>query len=192
MTKYRHPLFKVSYPRGSSISFRVALSKEETLQGSFVGFDATVVMTEPDLITSQIKMVLYTDTVKGQTLADTQKLMGPSCLDTRQYRVIKFDGKEWERITDNEYLLFGTLSMCGRSNLIVFEVIDHGISTDEHTNVRLNTLQFDGIIRRSDFNLAKHESFLAIGDEIILKGMIALKSEGASVFSKMKDNSSIL
>lgn len=192
MTKYRHPQFKVSYPHGSSISFCVALPKEETLQGSFVDFDATLVMTEPDFSTSQIKMVLYADSVKGQTSGNTQKLMGPSCLNARQYRVIQFDSKEWERITKNEYLLYGTLSMCGRSNFIVFEVIDHGTSTDEHVNLRLNMLQFDGVIRRSDFNLAKYENFLTTGDEITLKGMIAFKSEVASAFSQVKDNWSIL
>ena len=188
MSKYKHPQFRMSDCRTSSISFTLTTPGGAKLQGSFADFEAMMAVTEGDLCTSVMKMILYSDSVKAETAKLTQSLIGPACLNVSQHRVVTFHSTDWERITENEYLLYGNLSMCGRCKLVVFEVIDHGTSIDASGKLKLSKLEFDCIIKRSDFNLTRNASPSDLEDEIALKGIVAFKSEVASNLCMVQDN----
>jgi len=188
MSKCKHLQFRVSDSRDSSIRFTVALPNSRELQATFMDFEIGTIWREADLCTSMLKMVLYSDSVEAKTARLTRRLMGPSWLNVRQHRVVTFQSTEWERITANEYLLFGKLSMCGKNKLVVFEVTDLDTAIDTNGTLTHSKLQFDGVIKLSDFNLARNERPCDFGSEIHITGAAVFKSEVTSDLSQLQDS----
>jgi polyisoprenoid-binding protein YceI len=155
-------------------------------------FDAMMVMREADLCTSSMKMILYADSVRAEAANLTQVLLGPSCLNVSQHRVVSFQSTAWEKVAENEYLLYGKLSMCGGRKLVVFEVIDHGPSTGSCGKLKLSKLEFDCVIKRSDFNPTRSAISSDFEDEISLKGILLFKSEIASTRPQIQGDFTIL
>ncbi|AYB32677.1 YceI family protein [Chryseolinea soli] len=186
MIRCKHPQFRVSDSRDSNIFFTVALPGGKALRGSFADFDAMMVWKEADLGTSMLKMVLYADSVSAKTMRLTRRLMGPSCLNAAQHRIITFQSTEWERLTANEYLLYGKLSLYGTSKLVVFEVTDLGTLIDGEGMPKHNKLQFDSIIKPSDFNLARVARPWHFDRDIHLQGIVVFKNEVTSDLAQVQ------
>lgn len=182
MTKFNRPQLKVCDREQSSMLFMLNLPSAEKVKAHFEDFETTLTLIDTDLCTASISMTLYADSVKTETENITMQLTGPSCLHVTQYRTIQFRSTEWERLSVNEYLLYGNLTMRNRTNLVVFEVIDHGASADANRNSKLNRLEFDGLIKRTDFRLVGNTWPSDHEDDIILKGILSFKSAASDSF----------
>lgn len=176
MTRFRRPQLKVCDRESSSLSFILSLTPGESVQVHFEDFDTCLTLLESDLCTASLRMILYADSVKSDDERITKQLSGPSCLGANEYRVIKFYSTEWEKLPNNEYLLYGNLTMRNRTNLVVFEVVDHGVSSQLNSDARVSKLEFEGIIKRTDFQMSSNTWASEHEDEITLKGILSFKS----------------
>ena len=179
MGKYKDLQLRMSDSQNSNISFTVTLSGDNKLHGCFTDFDAGIVLTGTDLSTSFLKMNLYSDSVKADTPTRTHRFMGPSCLNVSQHRVVTFESTAWKKITEKEFLLYGELSFRGKQKLVAFEVTDHGISAECEGKPALSTLEFNGVIKKSDFDLAPDAYPPELAGDIVLKGVVVFRIQVA-------------
>lgn len=170
---------RVSDRQLSTAGFSVALAGGGKLEGCFMDFDAALVIKNADFSSSTLKMVLFSDSLKSDTVRHAQRLMGPSCLNVGAYRSITFESTDWVQLSDTEFLLYGMLTMSGKRKLVVFEVTDRGRPIDLHRPHQLTSLEFDGVIKRSDFSLATNVSELNAEDEIVIKAFVVFRNDTA-------------
>jgi polyisoprenoid-binding protein YceI len=174
----------MSDSRKSSIGFTLDRNMGEALTGTFIDFDATMLLLEADLSTAVLKMAIYTDSVKAKTEWLERRFKGSSCFRVNEYRTITFQSTDWEKISNNEYLLFGKIRMCGVSKYVVFEITDHGTAIDPDGQTKLLKLEFKGTIKRFDFNIARGISSWDISEDIQLHGMIAFKMQVSAAYAR--------
>lgn len=171
----------VSDSRNSSIGFTLDRYMGEALTGTFVDFDATMLLLEADLSTAVLKMAIYTDSVKAKTAWLESRFKGSTCFRVDEYRTITFQSTDWEKTSNNEYLLYGKFCLCGICKYVVFEITDHGTTMDADGKTKLLKLEFKGTLKRFDFNIARGISTWDIGEDIQLHGMMAFKTEVSAV-----------
>ncbi|SKC83409.1 YceI family protein [Ohtaekwangia koreensis] len=167
----------VSDSRNSSIGFTLDRNMGEALTGTFVDFDATMLLLEADLSTAVLKMAIYTDSVKAKDVWLERRFKGSTCFRVNEYRTITFQSTDWEKISNNEYLLYGKFCLCGIYKYVVFEITDHGTTMDADGKTKLLKLEFKGNIKRFDFNIARGISSWDISEDIELHGIMAFKTE---------------
>lgn len=185
MNLYAPVQFRTADIKESNLSFSFTFPEGIKINGSFGDFEAVMVYAENDVCRTVLKIVLYADSVKAETEMITQKILESSCLNIHQYRVVSFESTDWVKVTDNEYLLYGNLFMCGHSKLIVFEIKDRSINSTKENN-KLRKLEFDGIIHPSDFKIKLTTD---TEDEIALKGSLVFKNEVTSYLHEVKNKS---
>lgn len=167
---------RISERSTSRVHFSLVLPEGDVLRGSFADFECNMTVIEKDLTKSILNMTLYSDSAQGQTPEITHRLRGSSCFNVSLYRVITFHSTGWEKLNEKEYLLYGKLSMCGQSKLIVLEVTDHGRYWDADTLTRLNRLEFNTTIKRSAYNMGTPVG-AEVSDEVTVTGMLSFKNE---------------
>ncbi len=174
----------------SEIQFKVRHLMISTVTGYFKKFDIQVVTEEEDF--TKASKILFTADINSIETNNAQRdthLKSDDFFAAEKHPQITFEGKKFEKITQEKYELTGDLTIRDTKKTISVDVEFGGIVKDPWGNTRAG-FHVDGKINRTDFGLkwsaVTEAGQIVVSDEIkihceveLVKQQAAEKSEEA-------------
>jgi polyisoprenoid-binding protein YceI len=140
-------------PTHSEIHFKVRHLLVSWVTGSFKQFDAEVETNEDDITSAKVKFSAYVNSISTNNEQRDAHLKTGDFFDTENYPEIKFESSRLEKIDDENYKAYGTLTMRGTSRPLVLNVEFGGITQDPWGNTRTG-FSITGKVNRKDYGVS--------------------------------------
>jgi len=156
-------------PMHSEVQFKVKHLVISTVTGSFKTFEGSLETDNDDFSGATANFSLDVNSIStGQEMRDNH-LKNDDFFDTDNHPQLIFEGDRLEKINKEEYKLYGTLTIRGKSNPVALFVEYGGTTTDPWGNTR-SGFSVSGKIKRSDygisFGIVSETGNIALGDEV--------------------------
>ncbi len=171
-------------PTHSELQFKIKHLMISTVSGQFNQFKATVETDDDDDFTKA--KVHFEATVNSISTNNEQRdahLKNGDFFDAEKYPVITFDSERMEKTNEDEYKLYGTLTMRGVSKKIILNTEFGGITKDPWGNTRTG-FSVNGKINRQDFGMSfgavSETGGLLLGDEVKINANVQFVKEAVA------------
>lgn len=158
-------------PTHSEIQFKVRHLMVSYVTGQFTNFTATVETNGEDLTTAKVKFTAEVDSISTNNEQRDAHLKNPDFFDSANHPQLTFESEKLEKITEEEYRVYGTLTIRGISKKIVLDAEYGGITVDTWGNTRTG-FSISGKINRKDFGVSfgmvSETGGVLLGDEVKL------------------------
>ena len=156
-------------PTHSEIQFKVRHLMVSYVTGHFTKFNGTVEMSSDDLSTAKVDFTAEVDSITTNNEQRDAHLKNPDFFDAENHPKIIFKSDKLEKISDEEYNVYGTLTIRGISKPIVFNAEYGGVTLDPWGNTRTG-FSLSGKINRKDFGVSfgmvSETGNVLLGDEV--------------------------
>lgn len=162
-------------PTHSEIQFKVKHLMISTVTGSFKQFDGYVETAGEDLATAKVYFTADVNSIFTNNEQRDAHLLANDFFDAANHPQLIFESEKLEKIDDDTYKLFGTLSIKGYSKPVVLDVDFGGIVQDPWGNSRAG-FSVKGKINRKDFgvsfSMVSETGGLLLGEEVKLQAEV--------------------
>jgi polyisoprenoid-binding protein YceI len=124
-----------------------------TVTGSFINFNGTVKTNGDDFSTARIQFAAAIDSISTNNEQRDAHLKNGDFFDAENHPQLTFESSRLEKIDDENYKLFGTLTMRGASKEVELNVEYGGIMQDPWGNTRAG-FSVTGKIDRQEFGIS--------------------------------------
>ena len=156
-------------PTHSEIYFKVKHLMISTVTGQFKEFSGTVETKGEDFTTAKVRFTASVDSIHTNNEQRDAHLKNSDFFDADNYPQLLFEGNKFEKADDEEYRLYGTLTLKGISNKIVLNVDFGGLTTDPWGNTRVG-FSVSGKIDRQEYGISfgavSETGGLLLGNEV--------------------------
>ena len=156
-------------PTHSEIYFKVKHLMISTVTGQFKEFSGTVETKGHDFTTAKVYFTANINSIHTNNDQRDAHLKNGDFFDTDNYPKLVFESDRLERTGDEEYKLYGTLTMRGISKKIGLNVEFGGLTTDPWGNTRVG-FSVTGKIDRQDYGMSfgavSETGGLLLGNEV--------------------------
>lgn len=156
-------------PTHSEIQFKVKHLMISTVTGSFNKFQGTVETTGDDFGTANIEFSADIDSISTNNEQRDAHLKNGDFFDAANHPQLVFKSEKLEKTDDENYKVYGTLSMRGVSKNIVLNAEFGGVTVDPWGNTRAG-FSITGKINRFDYGISfgavTETGGLLLGDEV--------------------------
>jgi polyisoprenoid-binding protein YceI len=140
-------------PTHSEVYFKVKHLMISTVTGQFKRFSGTVETEGDDFTTAKIRFTADIGSIDTNNEQRDAHLKNGDFFDVDNHPQLTFEGDKLERIDDEEYKLYGTLTMRGVGRSLVFNVQFGGLTTDPWGNTRVG-FSVSGKIDRQEYGIS--------------------------------------
>ena len=158
-------------PTHSEIHFKVKHLMVSWVTGSFKQFNATVEMKDDDLTTAKVHFTADINSISTNNEQRDAHLKTGDFFDAENHPQLIFESNKLEKIDDENYKLYGTLTMRGNSKKIALNVEYGGNTQDPWGNTRIG-FSISGKINRKDFGVSfgmvSETGGVLLGDEVTI------------------------
>ena len=140
-------------PTHSEIHFKVRHLMVSWVTGNFKQFNATVETEGDDISTAKVKFTADIDSISTNNDQRDAHLKNADFFDAENHPQMVFESDKLEKIDEENYKLYGTLTMRGNSKKIELNVEYGGITQDPWGNTRTG-FSVSGKINRKDFGVS--------------------------------------
>jgi polyisoprenoid-binding protein YceI len=140
-------------PTHSELHFKVKHLMVSWVTGSFKEFNATVETEDDDLSTAKVRFTAEVNSISTNNDQRDAHLKTGDFFDAENHPQIVFESEKLEKIDDETYKVYGTLTMRGASKKIVFNVEYGGVTQDPWGLTRMG-ISVSGKINRKDFGVS--------------------------------------
>ena len=166
-------------PTHSEIHFKVKHLMVSWVTGSFKQFNATVEMEDDDLTTAKVHFIADINSISTNNEQRDAHLKTGDFFDAENHPQLIFESNKLEKIPahagmdgdDENYKLYGTLTMRGNSKKVALNVEYGGSTLDPWGNTRTG-FSISGKINRKDFGVSfgmvSETGGLLLGDEVTI------------------------
>lgn len=165
-------------PAHSEVQFKVKHLMITTVTGYFRKFNVEVETEDEDF--TKASKILFTADVDSIDTNNEQRdthLKSPDFFDASTHDEVKFEGKTFEKLSENEYNLDGELTIRGTTKPVMVNVEYGGIVVDPYNQTKAG-FTVTGKINRKDFGLTwsavTEAGSVVVSDEIKLNAEIQL------------------
>src|SRR4030095_1394964 len=123
-------------PTHSEIQFKVKHLMISTVTGQFKQFDGWVETEGQDLLTARVHFEADIKSISTNNEQRDAHLQTGDFFDAANYPTISFDGHSLERIDDENYSLYGNLTIRGVAKPVKLDVEFGGVTQDPWGNTR--------------------------------------------------------
>ena len=156
-------------PTHSELQFKIKHLMISTVTGQFNQFKATVETEGDDFATAKVHFQAEVSSISTNNEQRDAHLKNGDFFDAEKYPEIIFEGHKMEKKGDDEYKLYGNITMRGVSKQLVLDVEFGGITKDPWGNMR-SGFSVTGKINRYDFGMSfgavSETGGLLLGDEV--------------------------
>ena len=164
-------------PTHSQIGFKVKHLMVTNVRGVFKDYNGSVYTTGEDFFNAKLDLSINSGSISTGDATSDAHLKSPDFFDAENFKEINFKSSTFERISENEYALYGDLSIKGVTKRIRLDVEFNGIVKDPYGTKRAG-FEITGKINRKDFGLAWNTVLetggVMVGDEVTIKCEIQL------------------
>ena len=167
-------------PTHSEIQFKVKHLMISTVTGSFKKFEGYVETDGEDLTTAKVYFTADVNSIFTNNEQRDAHLLANDFFDAENHPKLIFDSEKLQKIDEDSYKLFGTLSIKGNSKPVVLDVDFGGIVQDPWGNSRAG-FSIKGKINRKDFgvsfSMVSETGGLLLGEEVKLQAEVQFVKE---------------
>ena len=165
-------------PAHSEISFKVKHLMIINVKGQFTEYNADIVTTDDDFSSAEIDFWMNPNSLKTNDEKRDAHLRSADFFDVEHHKEITFRSDTIEKKGDDEYELWGNLTIKGFSKKIKLDVEYSGIQKDPWGN-EVAGVSITGKINRKDcdfnWNAALESGGVLVGDMVTIACDIELK-----------------
>jgi polyisoprenoid-binding protein YceI len=158
-------------PAHSEIQFKIRHLMITNVTGSFGKFNAEIECRDKDFSSSKINFTADVNSISTNNEQRDGHLKSEDFFDTDKNPTLTFVSTNLEKISDEEYTLFGNLTMHGVTKPVKLNVEHGGIITDPWGKTRTG-FGIEGKINRKEFGLEWNSPTetggFVLGDEVKL------------------------
>lgn len=140
-------------PTHSEIQFKVRHLMVSYVTGQFTKFNGTVETSGDDFTTAKVKFTADVNSISTNNEQRDEHLKNPDFFDTVNHPEIKFESDKLEKLSEEEYKVYGSLTMRGVSKKVVLDAEYGGITIDPWGNTRTG-FSITAKINRKDFGIS--------------------------------------
>ncbi|HYF29885.1 MAG TPA: YceI family protein [Chitinophagaceae bacterium] len=137
----------------SEVQFKVKHLMISNVTGNFTNFSATVKTERDDFTSARIHFTADIDSISTNNEQRDAHLKNGDFFDAENHPQLSFQSSRLEKIDDENYKLYGTLTMRGTSKDVVLNVEYGGITQDPWGNTRAG-FSVTGKIDRQDYGVS--------------------------------------
>lgn len=167
-------------PSHSEIQFKVRHLMVSYATGRFTQFNATVETNGDDLTTAKVKFTADVHSISTDNEQRDAHLKNSDFFDAENHPELKFESNRLEKISEDEYKVYGTLTMRGISKEIVLQAEYGGIMIDPWGNSRTG-FSITGKINRKDFGVSfgmvSETGGVLLGDDVKISANVEFIKE---------------
>ena len=156
-------------PSHSEIQFKVKHMMISTVTGQFLQFNASIETTGNDFSTAKIEFSTDISSITTNNGQRDSHLRTSDFFDAENHPQLTFVGERLEKIDNENFKVYGTLTMRGVSKKEVFNVEYGGIITDPYGLTRAG-FNISGKVNRRDygvnFNAMTETGGIVVADEV--------------------------
>jgi polyisoprenoid-binding protein YceI len=156
-------------PTHSELQFKIKHLMISTVTGQFNQFTATVETEDDDFSTAKVHFQADVNSISTNNEQRDMHLKAGDFFDAEKYPSVIFEGERMEKISEDEFKLYGTITVRGISKKLVLNVEFGGITQDPWGNTRTG-FSVTGKINRYDFGITfgtvSETGGLLLGDEV--------------------------
>lgn len=153
----------------SNVKFSVSHMVVSEVEGSFRGFEGSLVAAKADLSDASVKFSVDVNSVNTDNERRDGHLKSDDFFNAEKFPTITFVSKSFTKLKDNKYKLVGNMTMRGVTRSVTLEVTYGGTITDPYKNTRAG-FKITGKINRKDFGVnwskAMETGGLVVGDDV--------------------------
>ena len=171
-------------PTHSELQFKIKHLMISTVTGQFNEFKASVETDGDDFANAKVHFEATVDSISTNNEQRDAHLKNGDFFDAEKYPVIVFKNEKMEKTGEDEYKLYGTLTMRGVSKNIILNAEFGGITKDPWGNTRTG-FSVTGKINRLDFGISfgsvSETGGLLLGDEVKISANVQFVKEAVAV-----------
>lgn len=169
-------------PSHSEIQFKVRHLMVSYATGLFTKFSATVETSGDDFTTAKVKFTADVNSISTNNEQRDAHLKNSDFFDAETYPELSFESEKLEKVSEDEYKVYGILTIRGISNKVVLQAEYGGIITDPWGNTRTG-FTITGKINRKDFGISfgmvSETGGVLLGDEVKITASTEFVKEAA-------------
>ncbi len=158
-------------PAHSEIQFKVRHLMVSWVKGSFKQFKAEVETNGDDIGTAKVRFSAEINSITTNNEQRDAHLRTSDFFDAENHPQLSFESSRLEKTDDENYKVYGTLTMRGVSKAIVLNAEFGGFAKDGWGNTRLG-ISVSGKINRKDFgvnfSMVSETGGILLGEEVTL------------------------
>jgi len=167
-------------PTHSELQFKIKHLMISTVTGQFNDFKASVETTGDNFVNAKVHFEATVDSISTNNEQRDAHLKNGDFFDADKYPVIIFESEKMEKTGEDEYKLYGALTMRGVSKKIILNAEFGGITKDPWGNTRTG-FSVTGKINRNDFGMSfgavSETGGLLLGDEVKINANVQFVKE---------------
>ena len=171
-------------PTHSELQFKIKHLMISTVSGQFNEFKATVSTDDNDFTKAKVHFEATVDSISTNNEQRDAHLKNGDFFDAEKFPIITFDSERMEKTAEDEYKLYGTLTMRGISKKISLTAEFGGITKDPWGNTRTG-FSVTGKINRQDFGMSfgavSETGGLLLGDDVKINANVQFVKETVAV-----------
>lgn len=164
-------------PTHSEIAFKVKHLMITNVKGVFKEFELTLYTNESDFMTSDIDFSLNSASIDTGVADRDTHLKSADFFDVENFKQIKFIGISIKKVDDENFILFGNLTIKGISKEVKLDVEFGGVMKDPWGNEKAGYV-LNGKINRKDWglnwNAALEAGGVLVSDEVKISAEVEL------------------
>ena len=168
-------------PTHSEIQFKIRHLMITNVTGSFGRFNAELETADQQFDTAKISFTAEVDSISTNNEQRDTHLKSADFFDTAKYPALSFVSTKLEKVSAEEFIVHGNLTMHGLTKPIKLNVEYGGVITDPWGKTR-NGLTIEGKINRKEFGLEWNSSTetggLVLSDEVKLHANAEFVKQG--------------
>jgi len=158
-------------PTHSEIHFKVRHMMVSWVTGSFKQFNAVLETKGDDITTAKVRFTADITSIWTNNEQRDAHLRTGDFFDAENHPELVFESDKLEKLDDDNYKLYGTLTMRGQSKKVTLNVEYGGITQDPWGNTRTG-FSVSGKINRKDFGvnfgMVSETGGLLLGEEVTI------------------------
>jgi len=171
-------------PTHSEIGFKIRHLMITNVSGKFDQFEAEVKTENEDFATAKIQATIKTASVNTSNLQRDEHLRNSDFFEVENHPDILFTSSKAERIDNENFTLYGHLTLKGITKPVKLKVEYNGITKDPWGGQRAGFV-VTGKINRNEFGLAFNAALetggVVLGDEVKIHSEIQLVKQAVAV-----------
>jgi polyisoprenoid-binding protein YceI len=168
----------------SDIQFRVKHLMITTVTGTFKEFSGAFTTEGDDITTAKIEFEANVNSISTNNEQRDAHLRNGDFFDAEKYPQLVFASERLEKISGDDYKLYGTLTMRGVSKKVAFDVEFGGIITDPWGNTR-SGYTVTGKVNRTDFGVsfgaASETGAVLLGHDVTIQANVQFVAQAENI-----------
>ncbi|HEY8734129.1 MAG TPA: YceI family protein [Puia sp.] len=140
-------------PMHAEIQFKIRHLMISNVTGSFSKFNATVETTDDNFETAKVNFTAEVDSITTNNEQRDGHLKSADFFETGKYPILSFVSTKLEKVSGEDYILYGDLTFHGVTKNIKLNVEHGGVIRDPYGNTRTGFI-VEGKINRKDYGLS--------------------------------------